>query len=433
MMHPDRTTPPPIRDFSSIQLPEFEHYTLPNGIAVFLYNAGDEDVTALSILWKAGALDLPLPGRSGVLTDMLLQGTKDHSGARISQIIESNGAWIKFLALDHLIMMNVKMLNHTADEVLPCIAEIISRPDFPEEALESIKKKRAAARTIELQRPALQAAIAVRREFYGKDSKPAQYTTPEDILSVSREELADIHRRLMISNVPEIILTGKVTPEIRAALARTIGQIRFTPENPDRIVKTMFPMPDNVGRRIVNHSMPESVQTGVRYMMAGVAPTHPDAEALNFAVTALGGYFGSRLMANIREDKGYTYGIYSVTSPQEDLHELIISCDCDNRYAQDVVKEIDSEIRRLATEPIPPEEMETVRNIIISGLASSLDSHINVGKVMEMLRAMDLSSDHFATKFRGAMEMTPDRVMQAARKYLLDNPKVIALAGGQSA
>lgn len=422
---PDRSKAPAITGFPLLSLPEIKGITLDNGVRLNIIDAGEEEVCRTALLWPAGQAEALHPGAIGMALSLLSEGSSQMSGAEINGILEENGAWLKTADTFHTSTVLLHSLNSTADKVFPLLASIIDTPTFPEESFLSIRNKNVASREVAERKPAYQATVAGRKGFYGEGHPLAREITSADIGALTRVEIVDLHRDTLMAARPEIFVSGRVTDSIIGLISSTLGRIQFGPGVEQNIKKPACLTEEIVLRK----DMPGSLQTGIRIQYPAPGRLHPDYEALRMAAVALGGYFGSRLMSNIREDKGYTYGISAALSSLPEGGSVVISCECDNAYADAVLAETDKEIRRLASEPMSAEEMEIVRNVIVSQLAGTLDSPFYISGYFEMIRANRLPDDLFTRQFREVLAMTRERVMQAAARYLLEGQRVISLAG----
>lgn len=427
----DRATPPALSDFPPLTLPDFEETVLDNGVRLLMFNSGDEKVTRMTLLWQAGTLDVDSPAALGLMAAMMSEGCNGLTGKDVTDRLESNGAWFKATAARNSFFLFLHSLNHTAPEIFPLLADMVSCPDFPTASLDSIKKKSAAEKELAACKPSYQANVIAREKLYGKGSPLAHAVTPDDILAVTRDDLVTLHRNMILSNKPVIFISGRVTEEIRRLAASTFGEICFSTQNPDRIIRHLSSSALLKGKETCHKDMPGSLQTGVIVQIPAVGRDHPDFEALRFVTVALGGYFGSRLMSNIREDKGYTYGISATLTPRIGGGDIVISCECDNKYTDAVIQEINNEIDRLASEKMETEEIETVRNIVISGMAGILDSPFSISSYRELLEASAVPPQAFREQFATVASITPPAVMELTRKYIQTAPRVTAMAGGK--
>lgn len=426
----DRTTPPALSDFPQLTLPEFQEHTLANGVRMLVLDAGDEPVNRVTFLWPAGQLDVDSPAASGLMTNLLTEGCGGLDGKAVTDILESNGAWLKASATRHSTLLSLHSLNSTANIIFPLLGKIIAQSEFPSGALESWKMKCASEKETLMRKPSFQATLLARDTLYGKSHPLARAVMPADIRAVRREDVVTVHRGVMMANAPVIFLSGRIPEGLLSLASSVFGAIPFNTLSPGRISRKISVPPPFDNAKTVRKLLPASLQTGVRIQIPAIPRTHPDYEPLRFATVALGGYFGSRLMSNIREDKGYTYGITANLLPSLEGGDVVISCECDNRYAEATVNEILAEIHRLATEDIDTEELETVRNVLTSAMAGILDSPFSISAFRELSESFNLDGSIFARQFAAAQTVSPDTIKSMAKKYLLNTPAVIALAGG---
>lgn len=428
---PDRKKAPALSGFPPLSLPEFEEILLPNGIRLLTLHSGEEKVSRMTLLWNVGVADVGPQGAFGLMANLLTEGCDGLSGNEVTDILESNGAWFKTSPTRHSTVITLHSLNHAAPVVFPLLGKIVSSPIFPGDALESLKKKNAAEKQLSLLKPSYQATLLARHALYGTGHPAGHAVTPEEILSVNREVIANLHRYTLMANKPTIFLSGHLTDDLLAIAKDTVGSIPFDETEIGRMTRNVIPPPPFAARKVARKEMSDSLQTGIRIQIPTIPRDHPDYESLRFATIALGGYFGSRLMANIREEKGYTYGISASLVPSPERPDVVISCECDNRYTEDVVKEIWQEINRLAAEEMTAAELETIRNIMISNLAGILDSPFSISSFRESTESAGLPADTYSKQFSRALSISAKEIKEAAAKYLADTPAVTALAGGK--
>lgn len=425
-----RTTPPPISGFSNLSLPDFTIITLPNGIRLHYLSAGSDPVTRMAVIWGAGSLDVTDPSTLSMLSSMLTEGCEGLSGKVISDTFEGCGAWIRVQETPHAVMAVLHSLNHTADTVFPLLAEVLTTANFPQEALGSLKQKAAADKRLSMERPSFRAAVATRTALYG-DSPMGKVITPETIMAVERDHLMALHSNLMLSNLPEIFIAGAVDDNILQTISRCFGSLNFITQNPERVRFTPVTLPPFQRREMLRVEMPSSLQTAIKFQIPTITQSHPEFEPLRMAVFVLGGYFGSRLMTNLREEHGYTYGVSAQLVSQPDAAYVSITLDCDNAYADACITEIEKEIRRMVDEEIPEEELDVAKQVIISSLSSILDSAITIEAYRELLAVNNLAESNLSERFHAISAITPADIRRATRLYLLDAPGVIAIAGGK--
>lgn len=425
---PERTKAPEIRTIPVKKMPEATRETLPNGVELVVTSSGSEPVSRLTVRWLVGRLDVDRRAAYNVMRQMFTEGTSRHSGAEIASTFETCGAWVNAEGYQHSTNFTLYMLNHTAGELLPLVREIITDTQFAPETLVALREKFAANVQTEYMKPKTISRMNSTAMVYGEHHPQNRYILPEDYRALEVGDIRALYDRMIRRTVPTIYLCGKIDDELKDEVRRVFGSIDFGQGGVERRVLPPTPSKADGDRR--HTMMPGSMQTAINIAMPIIRGSHPDFEMLRVAVFALGGYFGSRLMSNIREEKGYTYGISaSITQGLEGTYCEIV-CEAANEYTQAVLQEVEREIKRLASEPIGDEEMEIVRNTMMASVAAMFDSPFTM---MDFRMRKDLlGSDIPDIERRMAVisSVTPADVMRMVRTYLLDAPRYVATAGG---
>ena len=159
------------------------------------------------------------------------------------------------------------------------------------------------------------------------------------------------------------------------------------------------------------------MQSAIVMMIKAIPRKHPDYFKLRVLVTVLGGYFGSRLMSNIREDKGYTYGINSSLSGRAFDGYIGISTECDTQYTWQVIEETKKEMRRLQEEPIPQQELDIVKRHMLSDLVKTLDTPFNIGGYIGNMFCYGVYPEYFNEQVQEIINVTSDQLLTIAQRY----------------
>lgn len=424
----DRGIAPEIKELSAMPLPEVRRKRLPNGVELVTLHQGQQPVNRLTVLWGAGNADIEKPAALKLLCQTVMEGTSHHSGAEIAEILEYNGAWMRMESGPHTTLLTLHSLNHTAGEVLPLAADIITGACYPEDALNRIRSKQAAALEIEMRKVATKAVVLGNKMLYGENTPMARVITPDDISAIGVEDVVSLHRKLLLGTVPTVYLAGVVPPELEALVARVFGSIVFGGEA-DAVVRSVVAQPQHTESRSCWDVTPDSMQTAVRVVIPSLDRLHPDYEKLRFTVFVLGGYFGSRLMSNIREDKGYTYGITASLSASPEGGRVTIACQTDKSHTSQVISEIEYEIDRLAEEELGAEELAVVKHTLMSGLTALLDSPFTIMDYHQQIDSMRLPADYYVRQMSELQRFDAACVKEMTKKYLLNAPRLTAFAG----
>ena len=264
--------------------------------------------------------------------------------------------------------------------------------------------------------------------IFGVGAPAARITSAEGFKAVSREELVELHRRLILSTRPTLYLAGAVNGKIEQ-MAMAMMDAFGSPTDKALAANVVSAPAMQTSSRCME-VVADSLQTAVRIAIPTIGPSHPDYYSLQTAVYALGGHFGSRLMSNIREDKGYTYGISAMMLTTMETSDIIIHCETDNRFADSVINETEVEIARLASRPMGDDELEIVRHTAHSGLLATLDSPFTVidNYIVEQAVGIPAASG-FIRRQESVLAASAEKIQKMAEKYLLGTPRAIALAG----
>lgn len=428
MTSPDRTKAPAIHPLPVMPLPAAVRTPLAGGIEAVSVADDSQPVSRITIVWPVGQADVPDCNTLALMMPMLSEGTATRSGAEIADILEFNGAWMKTDIGRHTSIVTLFLLNKSAERVLPLLADILLHPIFPAEALERLREKQIAKVRLREHKVKELARQLNNRMIFGVGAPAARITSAEGLKSVGREDLVRLHRRLILSTRPTLYLAGAVNGKIEEMAIGMMDALATPADRP--IAANVVPAPAMQTSTRCVEIVADSLQTAVRMAMPTISATHPDFYSLQTAVFALGGYFGSRLMSNIREDKGYTYGISAMMLSTREASDIIIHCETDNRFAESVISETEVEIARLASRPMGEEELEIVRHTAHSGLLATLDSPFTIidNYIVEQAVGIPAASG-FIQHQESVLAATADSIQAMAEKYLLNAPRAIALAG----
>ena len=425
-MTPDRSTPPPISDFGNLEIPVPRSITLPNGIVIHVINAGTVPVNNIFITWNRGEADVDSPAALNLMVSCLTEGTSGRSGAEIADIFESNGSWIKFGTSLHQSYVTAYSLNSNVREIVPVLIDIISDPVFDNDIFEIKKNKYITDKKIKLEKVIYQASLGIIDLNYGKNHPFAIEESPEEIARITRNKIAGLHRDIIATYPPVIYLSGLIDNQLLDFITESFSKLQFKqPSSPYKVVQRQSAAPGSVVRK----SMPDKKQSGIKMVIPTIPFDHPDYIPLQVAVTALGGYFGSRLVTNIREDKGYTYGITARLLSLKEGCSVSITCECDNRYVDAVIDETKKELKRLADKPIDEDELKTVISYLKSSLASCLDNAFSLKEYFQGQFSLGKDASEFYLTQEILKKITPADIQSLARKYLNPDNLLISIAG----
>lgn len=426
-MMPDRVTPPPVSGFGFLKMPSPVTVRLPNGIEIVSLNQGDDEINSIHVMFTGGYGEADTVSVQNLMAGTVTEGSVSRSGEYIASVMEDNGSWFGVKSTDHHTVFSVHSLNRNLADVLPCFAEIVFSPSFPSDVIETKRRKLIDTRKVNLQKVGFMSGILSRQQLYGKNHPLSRIDSEEEILNVSRQQLIDNHSRIVSSEPPVIFVAGKITPDILNLIRNTFERYSFDSETKKPL--SIIPFSPDYKAMCLHHQMEGKIQNSVSLTIPAIPRNHPDYFPLRFAAVVLGGYFGSRLMTNIREQKGYTYGISAGLAGVYEGGYITISSECDNAYVEPLIEEVRKEIITLRTDLIPVGEWNVTSNYIRSALASTLDNPFSIIDHYVKSYLFDMPADSFEVQQRILAESSPETVLRMARKYMDPDRMFVATAG----
>lgn len=422
----DRTTAPIVHNMGPLTLPDDEIVTLQNGISLHLLSGGDAEVSRIKILLPGGIAESPVPQLYQMANSLLLEGTHTHPSDELADILEYNGAWSGVDTSTHHSSLSLYCTNDTYHTLLPLVREMVTSPAFEGETVANALRAEAARLDVENHKVAYRAACAIRTLVYGHDHPLSTVPCPEQLLDITPSALRDSHEKRLDPKGIHIYLSGRLSDSMISDTERMFSTIPAREEF--TLPRLQFPVHTEGGR--VHVEMPDSLQSGVRLIIPAIGRIHPDYVPLRMAVIALGGYFGSRLMLNIREEKGLTYGI--TASPLGYKHSgfISVSSQTDPSTVDMLIEETVKEIERMKNPAsYTPDEVTRLSRFMLSELAGVLDTPFSRMDFLQTRITANTPAGYFAIQEQTARNLSPERLAEMAEKYFNTECLFIATAG----
>ena len=405
---------PAINKVKKFSTPDYEINYLDNGIPCYILKIDDPDIIKMEIIYDAGRIYEKYRALAKSTASLLKEGTSNMSSSKIAETIDYYGASISTGANMDTSVIQLYALGKYFDNLIPVIHEIVTEAVFPEDEIEKFKRRNIDSLKIELSKNEVLAYRHFTEKIFGKDHPYGYNTTKEDYLNISREKLLDHFHSFFVPDNMKIFLTGKIDKEKLDILNKTFGSIPVgTNDHKNKIIPVA-----NSQTGKFKYENKRIHQTSIRIGKRLFNRTHPDYPGMYFLNTILGGYFGSRLSENIREDKGYTYGIYSTIDMMLKDGYFMISTDVGNEYLDNTLKEIYKEIDLLRTTPVSEEEMQLVKNYIKGNFLSMVNGPLHSINLIKTIQLSKLNNNFFTDFLREIDNIDTKQVMNFAKKYL---------------
>lgn len=408
----DRTKVPSIRNLDSIRIPEYKEYTLSNGLPVYALNIGTQDVIKLELVFRAGRTVEHKKVVSRATQDMLKEGTKSYKNFEISEKVDFYGTYIGTQFNLDANTIGFHCLKKYFKDILPYLSSILFEPVFPEEELQAWKHNARQKLAVDLERSDVLAYRKLTEQIFGSEH-PYGYNSTVDLFNqLSREDLIRHHKEQYIKENCQIFITGNVDDSCIQLLESFFSSAMPSGNRLD----VSFPEIDLEPQKLIVPA-PSDVQTSVRLGYRLFNKGHKDYNGLYVLNNLFGGYFGSRLMMNIREEKGLTYNIYS--SIDSFMHDgyFYIGSETSSENVEELIDEIFKEMDILKTELVPEDELLMLRNYIIGNMMTMVDGAFNAGEVLRSYLADGLSFDLFGELLEKVKTISAEELRELARTY----------------
>lgn len=416
-MRPPRITP------SEVDIQLAEKHTLANGVALYTLASEDFEVLRFSFVFRAGSAVQTVPFSASAAANLLAEGSTEHSAQQIAEQLDYYGSWYDVNIDRDYAYISFATLSKFFDHTLAVAEEILLRPAFPEAELRTYAAKRRQRLAIDRTRVDVEAREAFARALFGP-RHPYGISSSEELYdSLTRRDVVEFYRRFYTAERCFVVCSGRIGDHELQALGNLAGRLprRGVVEDP------RFPAPETVHEAFVDH--PGAVQSSLRLGRLLFPRQHPDFVGMQVVATALGGYFGSRLMQNLRERNGYTYGVVAAMVNFERAGYFAVATQVGTDVTRQALGEIYREIELLRTDPMPEEELALVKNMMTGEMMRILDGPFGIADVTIENILCGTDNHIIGENIRRIRSMTPDDVLNLARKYLAREDLVTVVAG----
>jgi zinc protease len=412
----DRRTPPPIKDavHFTYSLPPIQTHTLQNGIPLYWLAGGVQDVVEVDWVFPAGTWQEDKPAVAQATAVLLKSGTKKRTSHQIAEAFEFYGAYLKAGAGPDWATLTLHCLTKHLDELLPIVHEILTEASFPESELGIYKRNSIQRLSVNLRQSEFVANQKIDALLFGEAHPYGRFTRKEKIEAVTREDVVKHWKACYDLSKARIFMAGKIDEAAMHEIEKVFGATK-TGRGDERVQAFSISAPSERVHRVIND--PAGVQGAIRIARQFPNRQHPDFAPMVVLNTVFGGYFGSRLMSNIREEKGYTYGIYCSMSPLQHGGSLTVHTEVGRDVAEDAVKEIWKEMDGLCNELVDEEELLLVKNYLLGGLLGDLDGPFQVLARWRTIILNGFTEEQFHRNVAIYKSITAEEVQRLAVKY----------------
>jgi len=412
---PDRKHAPEIVDAVNfkLQLKQAEKFVLKNGVEVYAVDAGAEEVLAVEWVFSAGNWFEEQNLVAATTNFLLRNGTSKKTAFQINEYFEYYGSYLNRACYNETATITLHCLSKHIKELLPSVRELIVDSVMPQEELDIYKQNMKQRLKVNLKKSDFVATRLIDVYLYGENHPYGKYSKLEDFDTLNREQLLDFYKKYYQQGKLVLFVAGKLPADIASLLDQYFGDL---PNQPVALQEIMAQPAADRKYRIMNDEA--GVQGSVRMARSFPNRHHPDFMKVMVLNTLLGGFFGSRLMSNIREEKGYTYGIHSFI--QNHIHDTawMISTEAGKDVCEATIEEVYKEMKLLREQVVDEEELLLVRNYMMGGILGDLDGPFQTMGRWKNIVLNNLTEQYFYDSIHTIKTISAEELQFLAQKYL---------------
>ncbi|MBX2970956.1 MAG: insulinase family protein [Cyclobacteriaceae bacterium] len=406
---------------TQFELLDAEVFQLSGNNKIHFISGGDQEVVKIELVFPAGRWFESSSGISHFAATLLPKGTQSKTSSEITSLLDYYGLHLEINPGFDFTSVTLYGLSKYIDRVLDVLLEIISSPTYPENELQQAKDIFRQGLKINLEKTNFLASRQFRKTLFGPLYPYGKDIELEDIDAVDQPQLLNFNKQHFKNFLA--FVSGKPTEQLKSQLVDKLRQLHPNSIKQETLTRNQSLTTDSFEPK--NNSVQTSIRTGK--MM--IARDHSDYPAVLLLNHILGGFFGSRLMKNIREEKGLTYGIHSSIHALKHDSYLAIGADVNKENREVTIDEIKKEIALLRMEPISENELETVRNHFIGSLQSDMSTPFAHADKHKVISLFNLQKDYYQQLIHSLSTLTKLNLLNTAQKHFSDENLVTVSVG----
>ena len=420
----DRTTPPPARPARDITLEPPRRFTIGNGIPLYWFPNDQLDLIHLSIVINAGSLYEPQKKVAGFCYDLLKESHPTQSADRFEDFLDYYGASLSVTIGLSQVTVNVQVPVRNYSLVIEQIARLFTTPKFRKRELERYRAKTIKDWEYHREKVDFRSSQLMFHHFFGKDFPYGKIVEISDFKNITIADLEQYHQQTCCAENVRLFMAGHADEKLLDFTAGCFAEIahgKASPLLPD--------IGDSYTPRRISETWDDALQTSLVLCQPALRYHDSGVHAFNFVNTLFCNYFGSRLMQNLRERNGYTYGIggYPFYYLNGAVH--YIDCEVNNDKTEAAIRACFDEMERLRTELVSEEELDTVRNYMSGRLLRSVDGTVQYMQTFTQWNNFGEDEHRFTELHNTIQGITAEEVREVARQHLREEDFTVITVG----
>jgi len=411
---PDRTQMPPLGQVSALTLTEPEVITLSNNMELNVIKAGTEEITRIDVVFEAGSSYQKKRLVAGGTNNLLKEGTSSKNSATIAGILDYYGAYLHNQINKDTASVTLYSLSKHLDHLLPLLGELISDSVFPEQELAIYLERQKQEFLVNVEKVRYMASLEFNKMIFGENTAYGQVISIADFNKITREDVIEFYHHYYCPEKAYIIISGNVNAKIIALTEEHLGTLASAKK---ATVQQDILFSENYYQKEKFLERNGALQSALRVGKQIVNKTDPDFPAIQLLNTVLGGYFGSRLMSNLREDKGYTYGISSYIQAYKHATYFTVATEVNADFTEAAMNEICKEIDLLRKDRVGDEELQLVKNYLFGNFLKSFDGPLALAERFRAAKDSGLDFNYYTQSLNNMMQLSSEELLKTARQY----------------
>ena len=411
----NRKQPPVIKDAVEfdVRLKPYDKYKLRNGVDVYAINAGAEDVLQVEWVFYAGNWFEEKNLVAATTNFLLKNGTSTKTAFQLNEHFEYYGSYVTRNCYNETATITLHCLTKHLEVLLPVIKEMLVDAVFHEEEIQIYKQNMKQRLNVNLKKCDFVASRLIDAYLYGEQHPYGKYTKFEDFDVVNRKEVVDFYKQYYQNGKFILFVAGKLPSNLFQLLDQNFGDLNFQPVD---VIAIPVQESEEKKYRVINDA--QGVQGAIRMGTPFPNRHHPDFVKAQVLNNVFGGFFGSRLMSNIREQKGYTYGIYSYLENHTQQSAWVISTEAGRDVCEATIVEVYKEMEILRNKLVGDEELLLVRNYMMGSILGDLDGPFHIINRWKNIILNGLDESFFYTQINTIKQVSAAEIQELANKYL---------------
>jgi zinc protease len=422
----NRTETPAFKNIDSFSIKEYQLKKLDSGLDIYLIEDATSDVLKIDFFYNGGVRSEPANGIATAAASLLTEGTSRMSAEEIANAFDFYGAFIQASANKDESQVTIYCLPKFFKQCCLLLKDVLMDAQYPEKEINIYKKNAVQSLIVKEKKTSFLSKRRYENLLFGNNNSYGKSVSQEDIKNISRETVLGFGKSVYSAKPVYVMAAGKIPEgfvEIMNVLFRDLAETHVSNDRFEEPIET------RASTDIVWVNVPGAKQCSVRIGKLTINRNHKDFRELTIVNLFLGGFFGSRLMKNIREEKGLTYGIYSDVEPKQNATSFNISVELNKDSVMVGIDEIRKELKRLRETPTTIYELDIAKNYYLGSFLRGFDGVFSLSSFAKTIIDYKLSYEYYSGYLNVIQSLTPERLQQLASEHLHEDSMITVVAG----